>query len=65
MGPLPAYRDKVARGELAPDPSQAMAAERLQGLWMALRQYDPPLRRPAGEVVLVGFLRRGPGVSKK
>ena len=58
MGPLPAYRDKVARGELAPDPSQAMAAERLQGLWMALRQYDPPLRRPAGGGMLARLFHR-------
>ena len=58
MGPLPAYRDKVARGELAPDPSQAMAAERLQGLWMALRQYDPPRRRPAGGGMLARLFHR-------
>jgi cell division protein ZapE len=40
-GPLAAYRALVARGELAPDTGQAMAAERLQGLWARLRGYDP------------------------
>ena len=41
-GPLPAYRELVAAGELTPDPSQALAAERLQALWVRLRGYDPP-----------------------
>ena len=45
-GPLPAYRAMLAAGELAPDPSQAMAADRLQRLWETLRGYDPP--RPPG-----------------
>ena len=40
-GPLPAYRAKLAAGELAADPSQALAAERLQTLWARLRGYDP------------------------
>ncbi len=43
-GPLPAYREMVARGELAADPSQDAAARRLQSLWEVLRSYDPPLR---------------------
>ena len=30
-GPLPAYRAKVAAGELAADSAQQLAAERLQG----------------------------------
>jgi cell division protein ZapE len=46
-GPLPAYRALVVAGELAPDPPQALAAERLQALWVRLRGYDPP-PRPAG-----------------
>ena len=50
-GPLPAYRALVARGELAPDPSQEAAARRLHMLWEALRGYDPVPVRP-------GFLRR-------
>jgi cell division protein ZapE len=40
-GPLPEYRALLATGELAPDPSQAMAAERLQTLWAELRGYNP------------------------
>ena len=43
-GPLPAYRAMVARGELAQDPAQRLAAERLQYLWVKLRGYDPPVR---------------------
>jgi cell division protein ZapE len=41
-GPLPAYRARLARGVLTADPSQLLAAERLQGLWARLRGYDPP-----------------------
>ena len=52
-GPLPAYRAKVAAGELAPDPSQQLAAERLQALWATLRGYDPP-PRPANGGGLLG-----------
>ena len=40
-GPLPAYRARVRAGELAADPAQALAAERLQLLWAKLHQYDP------------------------
>jgi len=53
-GPLPAYRALVAEGELAPDPSQALAAERLQALWVRLRGYDPPPHPANGN----GFLAR-------
>lgn len=41
-GPLPLYRAKLAAGEIAPDPAQALVAERLQNLWWRLRDYDPP-----------------------
>jgi cell division protein ZapE len=41
-GPLRAYRAMLAEGALEPDPSQRMAAERLQTLWEQLRGYDPP-----------------------
>ena len=41
LGPLPAYRALVAAGGLAPDPAQALAAERLQALWARLRGYQP------------------------
>ena len=47
-GPLAAYRGMVAAGALAADSSQALAAERLQDLWVKLRGYDPPAARPAG-----------------
>ena len=60
-GPLPAYRARVARGELASDPSQALAIERLQGLWVKLRGYDPPALEPAAKAGLFSrFLRRKP-----
>jgi cell division protein ZapE len=59
LGPLPAYRDLVARGELAPDQAQALAAERLQDLWAKLRGYDPPLRGN-GNGFLSRLLRRKP-----
>lgn len=41
QGPLPAYRAKLGSGELLTDPAQALAAERLQTLWLRLRGYDP------------------------
>ncbi len=58
-GPLGAYRARVARGDLSSDPSQAMAIERLQGLWTKLRGYDPaPLAPVAKAGLLSRFLRR-------
>ena len=45
-GPLPAYRARVAGGALAPDPGQALVAERLQDLWVKLRGYDPTPAKP-------------------
>ncbi len=59
-GPLPAYRAWVARGDLAADPSQRMAAERLQGLWIKLRGYDPDPRPDARSGLLARFFRRKP-----
>ena len=60
-GPLPAYRARVARGDLASDPSQAMAIERLQDLWAKLRGYDPPpLSAAPRSGLLSRFLRRKP-----
>ena len=47
-GPLPAYRAMVARGELAPDPSQESAARRLQTLWDTLRGHAIAPLRPSG-----------------
>ena len=39
--PLSLYRDKLAAGELKPDPAQALAAEKLVTLQIALRDYEP------------------------
>jgi cell division protein ZapE len=57
-GPLPAFRAMVAAGELAPDPSQELAAERLQALWIRLRGYDPPPRPANGHSSLARLFRR-------
>ncbi|MGQ0665294.1 MAG: cell division protein ZapE [Pseudomonadota bacterium] len=43
-GPLAAYRARLAAGGLAPDPAQALAAEKLESLFRALKGY-----RPAGD----------------
>lgn len=40
-GPLAAYRAYCHAGDLRPDPLQALAAEKLQGLHHALRDYRP------------------------
>jgi cell division protein ZapE len=50
LGPLPAYRAMIAAGELAADAAQAMAAERLQTLWMALRGYEARPVTPPGRL---------------
>ena len=44
-GPLGAYRARLDSGELATDPAQALAAERLQSLWRRLRDYAPETPR--------------------
>jgi cell division protein ZapE len=41
QGPLFAWRARIDRGVLSADPAQHAAAERLQTLWVALRNYDP------------------------
>ena len=58
-GPLPAYRAKIAAGELTADPQQLLAAERLQDLWVKLRGYDPPPLTNGGGL-LSRLLRRRP-----
>ncbi|NYZ16315.1 cell division protein ZapE [Azospirillum sp. RWY-5-1] len=40
-GPLSLYRAKRGTGTLRPDPDQALAAEKLQSLYQALRNYRP------------------------
>jgi len=59
-GPLPAYRARVAAGLLTPDPSQALAIERLQDLWSKLRGYNPDVQPSAKAGLLQRFLRRKP-----
>ena len=57
--PLQAYRALVADDSLAPDPAQALAAERLQDLWERLRGYDPhPTITPTGAGLLARLLNR-------
>jgi cell division protein ZapE len=56
-GPLPVYRDMIARGSLAADPAQAMAVDRLQDLWERLRGYDPK-PAPAGGGLLSRLMHR-------
>ena len=58
-GPLPAYRQKLAAGELATDPAQALAAERLQALWVKLRGYDPRPRQHTNGGHAIGPLSTG------
>jgi cell division protein ZapE len=45
-GVIPAYRARIAAGTITFDPAQAAAAERLQGLWVKLRGYDPNPKAP-------------------
>ncbi len=61
-GPLHAYRARVRAGALRPDPAQAMAAERLQDLWVRLRGYDPHPAAPEHQRsgVLGRLFRRRP-----
>ena len=40
-GPLAAYRARLAAGALKPDMMQALAAEKLESLWRALKDYRP------------------------
>ncbi|MFC7334227.1 cell division protein ZapE [Rhodocista pekingensis] len=42
-GPLAAYRARRGTGTLKADPCQELAAEKLQSLWHALRDYRPAL----------------------
>lgn len=59
-GPLPVYRARVAAETLVPDPSQAMAIERLQDLWVKLRGYNPDPLPTARAGLFQRFLRRKP-----
>lgn len=59
-GPLIRYRRMLAAGELATDPAQAMAAERLQDLWVKLRCYDPLPQTGSSGGLLSRLLRLKP-----
>ncbi|WP_337877381.1 cell division protein ZapE [Elioraea sp.] len=60
-GPLPALRARVRAGLLEHDPAQALAAERLQQLWRALKGYDPQPAQNGGFLAALrarlGFVR--------
>ena len=60
-GPLAAYRASLASGVLVTDTAQALAAERLQALWVRLRGYNPHPHRE--ERRLWTRLRRRRGVD--
>ena len=60
QGPLPAYRARIAKGLLKPDPAQALAAETLQDLWRRLRGYEPHVEPPEPDGFLARFFRRKP-----
>jgi cell division protein ZapE len=64
-GPLPAFRAMVAAGELAPDPSQDVAAERLQTLWTRLCGYDPRPRAANSQGLFARLLRRNEPVDER
>ena len=57
-GPLPAFRAMVTAGQLAPDASQELVAERLQSLWTRLRGYDPTPGAGNGASLFSRLLRR-------
>ncbi|MFQ8429755.1 cell division protein ZapE [Amaricoccus sp. W119] len=48
LGPMAAYRARVAAGELNPDPAQRFAMEKLQLLHMRLRDYNPTKPKRVG-----------------
>src|SRR5215472_695936 len=56
QSPLSLYRAKLAAGELRPDPDQALAAEKLETLSRALRDYEPK-SGPGFWRVHLGFAR--------
>lgn len=72
-GPLALFHARLTAGELAPDPLQARAAERLQQLWDALQDYRPnagggflarfgfgkPALRPPKGLYIFGRVGRG------
>jgi len=61
-GPLALFHARLTAGELAPDPLQARAAERLQQLWDALQDYRPPAG--GGFLARFGFGKPVPRLPK-
>ena len=60
-GVIPAYRARIAAGQLVYDQAQAAAAEHLQALWAKLHGYDPtPKAANSNSRFLGRFLRRKP-----
>lgn len=59
-GVMPAYRARVAAGQIVYDPAQAAAAEHLQDLWSKLRGYDPTPGGNGNGGLLSRLLRRKP-----
>jgi cell division protein ZapE len=57
-GPLAAYRRRQRDGHLEHDPVQALAAEKLQSLWHALRNYAPSGSGTGGWRARLGLARR-------
>ena len=55
-GPLAAYRALRQQGDLAADPAQELAAEKLESLHHALRDYQP--KTPGGWKARLGLARR-------
>ncbi|MBK1697150.1 cell division protein ZapE [Rhodovibrio salinarum] len=55
-GPLAAYRTLRQQGEIAADPAQELAAEKLESLHHALRNYQP--KNPGGWKARLGLARR-------
>jgi len=54
-GPMPRYRELIHSGAIQADPAQRNAVEKLQLLWMRLRDYNPR----AGKKVALGWLGFG------
>lgn len=55
-GPLSLYRRRLDAGEISHDPAQELAAEKLAGLYHALKGYKRQATRPARG--FLGFLKR-------
>lgn len=54
-GPMPTYRARIASGQYAADPAQALIMENLQELWFRLRGYAP---KPAETGLLARLFRK-------